>query len=88
MINRFQEEYDKSLLWYKAHPEEAGSLVVKTLDMLDEEGVADSIAHARLKSVKAVDAKKELEFFFTILKEEDPKSIGSKLPDDSFYYGL
>ena len=88
VIQRFQEEYDKALRWYISNPKEAGKLVVKTLDMLNEEGVNDSIAHVRLKSVNAVDAKKDLEFFFNILKEEDPKSIGEKLPQDSFYYGL
>jgi NitT/TauT family transport system substrate-binding protein len=88
VIQRFQEEYDKALRWYISNPKEAGKLVVKTLDMLNEEGVSDSIAHVRLKSVNAVDAKKDLEFFFNVLKEEDPKSIGEKLPQDSFYYGL
>lgn len=88
VIQRFQEEYDKALRWYISNPKEAGKLVVKTLDMLNEEGVNDSIAHVRLKSVNAVDAKKDLEFFFNVLKEEDPKSIGEKLPQDSFYYGL
>ncbi|MEK6659619.1 MAG: ABC transporter substrate-binding protein [Campylobacterota bacterium] len=88
VIKRFQEEYAKSLNWYKANPKEAAKLVVKTLDMLNEEGVSDSISHVRFKNVSAADAKKELEFFFNILKEEDPKSIGDKLPKDSFYYGL
>jgi NitT/TauT family transport system substrate-binding protein len=88
VIKRFQEEYAKSLLWYKANPKEAAKLVVKTLDMLKEEGVSDSIEHVRLKNVNAKDAKKELEFFFNVLKEEDPKSIGDKLPKNSFYYGL
>ncbi|MDX9756685.1 MAG: ABC transporter substrate-binding protein, partial [Sulfurimonas sp.] len=88
VIKRFQEEYAKSLLWYKANPKEAAKLVVKTLNMLKEEGVSDSIEHVRLKNVNAKDAKKELEFFFNVLKEEDPKSIGDKLPKDSFYYGL
>ncbi|MDO8453456.1 MAG: ABC transporter substrate-binding protein [Sulfurimonas sp.] len=88
VIQRFQEEYDKALRWYISNPKEAGKLVVKTLDMLNEEGVSDSIAHVRLKSVNAVDAKKDLEFFFNVLKEEDPKSIGEKLPQDSFYFGL
>lgn len=88
VIKRFQEEYAKSLEWYKANPKEAGVLVVKTLDMLNEDGVSDSISHARLKNVTAVEAKSELEFFFNILKEEEPKSIGDKLPKDSFYYGL
>lgn len=87
LIKRFQEEYAKSLAWYKANPKEAGKLVAKTLTMLSEEAVSDSIAHVRLKNVAANDAKKELEFFFNILKEEDPKSIGEKLPQESFYYG-
>ena len=88
VIKRFQEEYAKSLSWYKANQKEAGKLVVKTLDMLNQEGVSDSISHARLKNITAVEAKKDLEFFFNILKEEDPKSIGDKLPKESFYYGL
>lgn len=88
VIERFNEEYKKSLAWYKANPKQAGALVVKTLDMLREDGVSDSIDHVRLKDVSAKDAKKELEFFFDILKAEDPKSVGEKLPQDSFYYGL
>lgn len=88
VIKRFNEEYTKSLAWYKANPKEAGALVVKTLDMLNADGVSDSIEHVRLKNVNAKDAKKELEFFFNILKEEEPKSVGGELPQDSFYYGL
>jgi len=88
LIKRFQEEYARSLEWYKTNPKEAGELVVKTLDMLNEDGVSDSISHARLKNVTALEAKNDLEFFFNILKEEDPKSIGERLPQNSFYYGL
>ena len=88
VIKRFQEEYEKSLAWYKANPKKAGELVVKYLDMLNKDGVSDSISHVRLKSVEAAKAKKDLEFFFNVLKEEDPKSIGGKLPKDGFYYGL
>lgn len=88
VIKRFQEEYDKSLQWYKTNPQEAGVLVADKIDLLSEEGVMDSVSHVRLKSVSAKDAKKDLEFFFNILAEEDPKSIGNKLPQDSFYYGL
>jgi NitT/TauT family transport system substrate-binding protein len=88
IIKRFQEEYDKALHWYISNPEEAGELVVKTIDMLNKEGVSDSIKHVRLKSVTATDAKKDLEFLFNMLKEQNPKSIGRKLPENSFYYGL
>ena len=88
VIKRFQEEYNKALEWYKTHPKEAGILVADEISLLSEEGVTDSIAHVRLKSISAKDAKKDLEFFFNILMEEDPKSVGKKLPQDSFYYGL
>ena len=88
IIKRFQEEYTKSLTWYQNNPKEAGELVAEEIDMLSADGVMDSISHVRLKSVAAVDAKADLEFFFNILMEEDPKSVGKKLPQDSFYYGL
>ncbi|TKI69663.1 ABC transporter substrate-binding protein [Sulfurimonas crateris] len=88
VIKRFKEEYAKSLEWYRANPKEAGKLVAKNIDMLSEEGISDSISHIRFKNVSAAEAKRELEFFFNVLKEEEPKSIGGKLPQNSFYYGL
>ncbi|MBL0707446.1 MAG: ABC transporter substrate-binding protein [Sulfurimonas sp.] len=86
VISRFMQEYDKSLSWYMSNPKEAGVLVAGEIEMLSEDGVSDSISHINMKSVAAIDAKQKIEFFFDILKEEDPKSIGGKLPQDSFYY--
>ena len=86
VVKRFIEEYNKSLAWYKSHPKEAGELIVKTLPMLDAIGVADSISYVRLESVDAKDSQKDLEFFYGILKQNNPKTIGGKLPNDGFYY--
>lgn len=86
VLKRFLQEYKKSIAWYKANPKEASEVVVKSLPMLMPEAVSDSIEYVSLDSVDAYTAKPELEFFFDILKKEDPKSIGGKLPDDSFYY--
>lgn len=86
IIKRFLEEYDKSLAWYRANPKKAGELIVKTIPMLSAEGVADSIPHVRFESVKGKDAKKDLEFFFDVLRKSNPKIIGGKLPEDGFYY--
>ena len=86
VIKRFNEEYAKSLAWYKANPKEAGEMMVKTIPMLDAEGVADSIAYTQLDVVSAKDAKKDLEFFYEILKSNNPKTIGGKLPNEGFYY--
>lgn len=86
IISRFLEEYDKSLDWYMKNPLEAGEMVAKEIDLLTKDGVADSIAHVNLKSKSSVDSREKIEFFFNVLKEEDPKIIGGKLPQDSFYY--
>lgn len=86
VTRRFIEEYAKALKWYKSHPKEAGKLVEKYFPMLKAVGVADSVPHVNLKNVSAIDAKKELEFFYEILKADNPKLIGGKIPDDGFYY--
>jgi NitT/TauT family transport system substrate-binding protein len=86
ITKRFNEEYAKSLAWYKANPKEAGILVEKYIDMLSADAVADSIEYVTLDDVNAKDSQKDLEFFFGLLKNNNPKSIGGKLPDDGFYY--
>ena len=54
--------------------------------MLNADAVADSMKYVQLNDVNAKDAKKDLDFFFDILKSNNPKSIGGKLPDADFYY--
>ncbi len=85
-IKRFLEEYANSIEWYKANPKKAGELAVKNLPMLNKVAVANSIAHVRFESVPIAQAKEKLEFFFNILYQNNPKTIGGKLPSDGFYY--
>ncbi len=86
VTKRFITEYNKALKWYKANPKKAGELTAKYFPMLKANAVADSIPNVRLKAVNATEAKSELEFFFKILKDDNPKLIGGKLPNDGFYY--
>ena len=86
VIKRFNEEYQKSLQWYKNNPKKAGELVVKIIPMLDVQGVTNSIEHVQLNTVSAQESKSDLEFFYGILEKNNPKTIGGKLPENSFYY--
>ncbi len=86
VIKRFNEEYAKSLKWYKSHSKEAGELAAEFIPMLDASGVSDSIQYVQMDVVSGKNSKKDLEFFFDILKQNNPKSIGGKLPNDGFYY--
>ncbi|MEA3513123.1 MAG: ABC transporter substrate-binding protein, partial [Campylobacterota bacterium] len=42
--------------------------------------------YVQMDAVSSKEAQKDLEFFFNILKQNNSKSIGGKLPDDGFYY--
>ncbi|RLA75113.1 MAG: ABC transporter substrate-binding protein [Epsilonproteobacteria bacterium] len=86
VVKRLMQEYEKSLAWYKTHPKEAGELVAKYIPMLNADAVADSMEYVKLNNVSAKDSKEDLEFFLDVLKNNNPKSIGGKLPDDGFYY--
>jgi NitT/TauT family transport system substrate-binding protein len=86
ITKRFNEEYEKATKWYKTHPKEAGILVEKHIPMLNADAVADSLEHVQIDIKSAKESKADLEFFFDVLKKNNPKSIGGKLPDDGFYY--
>jgi len=86
VVKRFEEEYKKALSWYKTHPKEAGELVAKNISFLKAEAVADSIPHVQLEAKSALDSKADLDNFFKILLNIEPKLIGGKIPDDGFYY--
>lgn len=86
LISTILLEYSKALKWYKINKKEASELVVKTIPMLEVNGLADSIEHVQFENITAQESKKDLEFFFEILMQNDAKLIGGKLPDDGFYY--
>jgi NitT/TauT family transport system substrate-binding protein len=85
IVKKFEEEYAKAMQWYKTHKKESGELVVKYVEMFNEDAIADSIDHVQLDVKKAIDSQEELNFFFDVLKEDNPKIIGGSLPDEAFY---
>lgn len=86
VIERFKQEYKKATQWCIDNPEEAGKIVAERIEMLTPEAVTDSIHVTQFNDVSALDAKAELEYFYTILLNDTPALIGGKLPDDGFYY--
>ena len=86
VIKRFNEEYEKAARWCLEHPDEAGEMVVKRVPMLIPKAVSEAIKVSQFNPMSATDARKELEYFFTLLHKRTPAVIGGKLPDDGFYY--
>ncbi len=86
IIEIFQREYQAAIDWSLANPEETGRIVEKYIRGLKAEPVAKAIAATNLKFKSAADSKEKLQHFFTVLGEHEPKKIGGRLPDDSFYH--
>ncbi len=86
IVQRFEQEYIQALIWYKTHQEDAGELVAQHIDFLSPQAVADSINHVQLNAISAQKSKADLEAFFTVLYETEPKLIGNKMPDEGLYY--
>ncbi|NLC28525.1 MAG: ABC transporter substrate-binding protein [Campylobacteraceae bacterium] len=85
IIKRFNEEYKKALNWCKDNPKEAGELVAKQISFFTKEAISDSFEHVELELLTADESKEELNSFFNILLEIEPKLIGGKIPNDDFY---
>jgi NitT/TauT family transport system substrate-binding protein len=47
--------------------------------------VAEAVPYSNLAALRASSIRPDLEKFFSILAEDDPRIIGGKLPDDPFY---
>lgn len=86
VVARFNQEYKNALAWYKANPKAAGKLIEKYFPMFKADAIASSIPYVRLKLKNALEARTDLETFFTILLSDNPKLVGGKLPAKSFYY--
>lgn len=73
-----------SVDWMNTEKEACAALGAKEFG-LPTPIVRKSLDNVHMQRVSAVEAREELEFFFTALSELSPKLIGGKLPDDGFY---
>lgn len=82
---RFQAAYEESIRWVLEHPQEAGALAEKYLE-LKAPVVTKALPNMGLTFKAAEDAKAELDTFYNLLNDFDPTMIGGKLPEDSMFY--
>ena len=86
-VEQFLKEYEESINYVKANPQDAGALCEK-FEIVPSAAIATkAIPDANLIFVSGKDIRGAIEGYFKVLYEADPKSIGGKLPGDDFYPG-
>jgi len=85
LVARLEAAYADSSRWCLEHAQECGEIAAKYIPMLNPEAVADSVAFLPRHYARAVQARPELEAFYTLLLTRQPASVGGRLPDDAFY---
>ena len=86
LVNAFEKAFEEATKWCVANPEKAGKIVVKYIPGLKVKPVAAALKNAGLNAVPAMEARSEIERFYSVLKSMNPAKIGGKLPDDGFYW--
>ncbi|AEB06952.1 hypothetical protein Corgl_0839 [Coriobacterium glomerans PW2] len=85
-VKEFLEEQQASVKAINADPSAAAKLVVKH-GIIDSEDVARrAIPGCQLVCLTGNDMKTALSGYLSVLFEQDPTSVGGKLPADDFYY--
>lgn len=87
-IEQFLREYEKSSAFVNENIDEAAKLIVDAGILGNVEIAKKAISNCNISFSKGEAMHKAVEGMLTVLFEANPKSIGGKLPDKDFYYGI
>lgn len=85
VVKAFMEAYQKSVDTINKADEAAGQYVVEA-GILENATIAQkAIPNCAITFIGAADAKSDLQTYFNVLADYEPKSLGGKVPADDFY---
>lgn len=87
-IEQFLREYEKNSAFVNENIDEAAKLIVDVGILGNVEIAKKAIPNCNISFSKGEAMQKAVEGMLTVLFEANPKSIGGKLPDKDFYYGI
>lgn len=87
-IEQFLREYEKSSAFVNENIDEAAKLIVDAGILGNVEIAKKAIPNCNISFSKSEAMHKAVEGMLTVLFEANPKSLGGKLPDKDFYYGI
>ncbi|WP_234123657.1 ABC transporter substrate-binding protein [Clostridium hydrogenum] len=85
-LNKFLDEYRKSVDFVNGNVDKASSLIEKYKIVPKAAIAKKAIPYSNIVYIDAKDSKNFMNQFYKVLFDFDPKSVGGKLPDEGFYY--
>lgn len=85
-VNKFIEEHRESAEFANTNVEETAELVVAQ-GIIEKAPVAQkAIPNCNITCIEGEEMKNALSGYLTVLMEQNPESVGGKLPEEDFYY--
>lgn len=86
LLEKFEEEFEKSVTWILENPEEAAEIIAGYLPQMKKPMIIAGIRNSDLKAVTAKDAEADTMKFFRVLHSFAPEKIGGKMPGTELFY--
>lgn len=86
-VERFLEEYARSVDWVNANPAQAGELIAE-YGIVESAALAEkALPHCNIVCLTGQEMFEKLSGYLQVLSGAAPESMGGALPGDGFYYG-
>ncbi|MBO5789225.1 MAG: ABC transporter substrate-binding protein [Clostridia bacterium] len=86
-LSKFLEEYEASTTYVNEHPEEAAAWVEKYIGV-KAPIATQAIPRCNITYMAGQEMYQALSAYYEVLYSVNPTSVGGKLPDKAFYYGV
>lgn len=84
-FDAFMKEYETSVEYVNNNVDAASALVEK-YDIFKAAPIKKAMSDCNITLIQGDDMKQKVSGFLTALYNQNPKSVGGKLPNDNFYY--
>lgn len=85
-VDLFMAEHEESAAFANANVDEAAALVAAAGIIEKAPVAAKAMPYCSISYIDGEEMKEKLSGYLTVLFDQDPTSVGGKLPEDSFYY--
>lgn len=85
LVKKFMEEYEKSVTTINKADEQAGELIAEAGIIENAKMAQKAIPNCGITFIPVAEAEADLQPYYEILADFEPKSVGGKVPGEEFY---